>query len=74
MKHVIKTLAGRRLAIQRKAFYSITRDLFVYLAKLWTSYLQDSLISLEGIESAMTSLEMSRTCLKSKADIVYIKA
>ena len=68
MKHVIKTLAGRRLAPQRKAFYAITMSLFVYLAKLWTTYLQESLSQLssaEWLDSALLSLEMSRTCLKS---------
>jgi hypothetical protein len=67
MKHVIKTLAGRRLAPQRKAFYAITMSLFVYLAKLWTTYLQESLSQLssaEWLDSALLSLEMSRTCLK----------
>ena len=67
IKHVMKTLAGRRLAPQRKAFYNITMSLFVYLAKLWTSYLQEGLTHLsgEGLEVALVSLEMSRTCLKS---------
>ena len=69
MKHVIKTLARRCLAQQRKLYYAITRDLFVYLAKLWTTYLKDGLDNLssgQGIESALTSLEMSRNCLKSE--------
>ena len=69
MKHVIKTLAARRLAPQRKSFYAVTLGLFVYLAKLWTTYLQESLPQLssgEGVEPGLVTLEMSRTCLKSR--------
>ena len=68
MKHVVKSLATRRLMPQRKAFFEITQSLFVYLAKLWTSYLQESLAGLgkEGFELALAPLELSRTCLKSR--------
>ena len=74
LKHIMKTLAGRRLAPQRKAFYNITMSLFVYLAKLWTSYLQEGLTHLsgEGLEVALVSLEMSRTCLKSGCGLVKL--
>jgi hypothetical protein len=66
MKHVIKSLATWRLMPQRKAFFEITQSLFVYLAKLWTSYLQEGLAGLgkEGFQLALAPLEMSRTCLK----------
>lgn len=69
MKHVVKSLATRRLSPQRKAFFEITLSLFVYLAKLWTSYLQESLARLTGgerFEPALAPLEMSRICLKSR--------
>ena len=69
LKHVIKCLSTRRLAPQRRAFFEVTMSLFVYLAKLWTSFLQESLrqlSSVEGVQSALAPLEMSRTCLKSR--------
>lgn len=67
MKHVIKSLAGRRLSTQRKVFYDITTSLFVYLVKLWHTHLQEGVAQLsrgeEGV--AISTLEMGRVCLKS---------
>ena len=68
MKHVIKSLAGRRLVPQRKVFYEITTGLFVYLVKLWNTHLQEGVAQLSrGEESAAeATLEMGRVCLKSE--------
>ena len=49
-------------------------DLFVYMAKLWTTYLQEGLSclsSVENVEQSLVSLEMSRNCLKSGYFTVY---
>ena len=68
MKHVIKSLASRKLAAQRKVFYDVTTGLFVYLVKLWHSHLQEGVARLsrgeEGV--AISSLEMCQVCLKSE--------
>lgn len=71
MKHVIKSLAGRRLASQRKVFYDVTNSLFVYVVKLWHTHLQEGVARLsrgeEGV--AINSLEMGRVCLKSEMSL-----
>ncbi len=68
MKHVIKSLAGRRLIPQRKVFFEITTGLFVYLVKLWNGHLQEGVAQLSrGEESAaLATLEMGHVCLKSE--------
>ncbi len=68
LKHVIKTLAGRRLAPHRKVFHSITTSLFVYLMGLWNSHLQGGVALLSKGEEggAMQKMETARVCLKSE--------
>ena len=68
MKHVIKSLAGRRLVNHRKVFCDITTQLFVYLVKLWNTHLQEGVAQLSGREGnlAVDTLEMARVCLKSE--------
>lgn len=68
MKAVTKTLAGRRLMNQRKVFYDVTANLFVYVVELWNTHLQEGVAQLsrgEG-EVAIDMLELARLCLKSK--------
>lgn len=71
MKHVMKTLAGRRLIPHRKVFYDITTSLFVYLVELWNTHLQEGVAQLSGGQgeegAAISKLEMGRECLKSKS-------
>ena len=71
MKHVIKSLAGRRLAPQRKVFFEITTGLFVYLVKLWNGHQQEGVAQLSrGEESAaIATLEMCHVCLKSELSL-----
>lgn len=68
LKHVIKTLASKRLDKDRKMFYEVTTSLFVYVAQLWVAHLQDALalIATGNADSAVECLEMVRVCLKSE--------
>lgn len=66
LKHVIKTLAARRLVNYRKVFYDVTTSLFIYIVGLWSGHLQEGVaqISAGSADSAVETLEMSRVCLK----------
>lgn len=68
MKHVIKTLASRRLIPQRKVFNNITTGLFVSVVRLWNAHLQEGVAQLSGGEEggAVSKLEMGWVCLKSE--------
>ena len=68
LKHVIKALAARRLAEQRKVFYEITVNLFVYIMKLWNTHLEGGMGQLRSgeVETAVSTLELARVCLKSE--------
>ena len=53
---------------QRKVFYDVTANLFVYVVELWNTHLQEGVAQLsrgEG-EVAIDMLELARLCLKSK--------
>ena len=73
LKHVIKTLAARRLVNYRKVFYDVTTSLFIYIVGLWSGHLQEGVaqISAGSADSAVETLEMSRVCLKSKLIIFF---
>lgn len=66
LKHVIKTLAGRRLIPQRKVFYDVTTSLFVYMVGLWNTHLQEGVALLRKgqQENALHNMDMARICLK----------
>jgi hypothetical protein len=65
MKHVIKTLASRRLIPQRKVFSTITTGLFVSVVRLWNAHLQEGVAQLSD-GGTVSKLEMGLVCLKSE--------
>ena len=67
LKHVMKTLAGRRLVPQRKVFYDVTTSLFVHMVGLWNTHLQGGVAQLRGgeEEGALKNMDMAHVCLKS---------
>lgn len=70
MKHVIKTLASRRLIPQRKVFNNITTGLFVSVVRLWNAHLQEGVAQLSGGDGgAVRKLEMGLVCLKSECTV-----
>ncbi|XP_065912020.1 importin-11-like isoform X2 [Dysidea avara] len=63
LKHVVKTLAGRRLANDRKMFYNITEQLFVNISELWERHTQQVLSS-EPAAVLAVNVESAKNCLK----------
>ena len=71
LRHVIKTLASRRLLNQRQVFFDVTTSLFVYVVQLWNTHLQAAMeqLSAGNAESAVDTLNLARVCLKSELEL-----
>lgn len=67
LRHVIKSLAARRLLNQRQVFFDVTTSLFVYVVQLWNTHLQAAMeqLSAGNAESAVDTLNLALVCLKS---------
>lgn len=65
LHHVIKTLASKRLAPDRKLFESLTLDIFSYVAHLWQTHLSQFLhLASQHDDHMVNSLDQARLVLK----------
>lgn len=63
LKHVMKTLSGRRLTNDRNLFYKITEEMFVCISELWDRHTQQ-LLSSEPTNSVVSNAECAKNSLK----------